>query len=278
MTDWHSIENGVVSALVGLDVSGSPVLATVRARTHRDRRGLLAELSRERFPAAYVMVTGRASTTGAAREPGAPDVTLWLASRSARQEEDARRGADDVTGAFELAARAAIALQELAIEPDRRLSLDGEGLLAADGGLVVWEQRYSARRQAESAVPLFGDVALTGAASSVRVEVGPARRATSSFSFPGLDGVFQRDLGSRGRTIHWRGLLRAVDDAALNAIEAGIEKARREAREEMMTDAWGREYALCVLTSFQRRGPRRRDELTGAVVQDVEMEFVQLEG
>ena len=64
----------------------------------------------------------------------------------------------------------------------------------------------------------------------------------------------------------------------MNAIESAIEAELREGQAKTMVDAWERGHEGCVLKAFYRKGPRRRDEATGEVVQDFEIEFTQLGG
>jgi hypothetical protein len=97
----------------------------------------------------------------------------------------------------------------------------------------------------------------------VHVDVKERRRAASLFSFPGIDGVFERNLGLREQPIVWRGQLRAADDAALNALEAAMESEIANGQEKTMVDPWGRSYASCVVKAFRRAGSRRRDHPPG---------------
>ena len=168
------------------------------------------------------------------------------------------------------------ALHDLTVNNDRRLLLVDERLTGKDQGTIIWEQRYELHRQSGSAAPMFGGVVLAGADSEVHVEPGTLRRASSFFSFPGIDGVFERHLGVRERPIKWCGQLRANDDSALDGIESAIEAQLRQGRAGIMVDSWNRAHEQCVLRAFVRCGRRRRDELTGAALQDFEIEFIQL--
>jgi len=276
MNAWETIEHTVVEALEALTSGESALLATVRGRTSRDRKLLLASINRERLPAAYVVTTGRDAGDKTFRRSGSPGLSVWLAARSLRSDDEARTGTTDVTGLFTLSEQAAGALQDLAVGSDRQLLLVDERPAGGEEGTIVWEQRYEVRRQSELTAPTFGGIALAGAASEVHVELGPVRRATSSFAFPGVDGVFERYSGLRARAITWRGQLRAAEDAALNAIESAIEDEVAGGQEKTMIDAWGRSHELCVATSFTRVGLRGRDALSGEALQDFEIEFTQL--
>lgn len=276
MSVWETIEDAVVQELAGLMQGGSALLATVKGHTPRDRKVLVGAISRERLPAGYVIATSRDSGGKEARRAGSALFSVLLAAGSLRSDDEARTGADDVTGIFTLAEAAVEALQDLTVDSDRKLLLIDERPAGGDEGLVVWEQRYEVRRQSETVAPEFGGVILAGSPSEVHVELKPVRRATSSFSFPGIDGVFERSLGARERAILWRGQLRSFDDTSLNSVESAIEQEVLTGEEKTMTDSWSRSYDFCVAESFERIGPRRRDELTGMALQDFQLEFTQL--
>jgi hypothetical protein len=278
MSTWETIESEVVQTLAGLMSGPSALLVTVKGRSIRSSKALITELQRERLPAAYVVVTGRDASDKAFRRAGSPMLSVFLAARSLRHEDDARTGAADVEGVFSLSEEASAALAALTIGQDRRLLLADERATVGEDGLNVWEQRYEIRRLSELTAPTFGGVPLAGADSEVHVEVGPLQRASSTFSFPGIDGVFSRHLGTRDRAIRWRGQLRADDDGGLNALEAAIEDALRDGTSQTMVDAWGRPHDACVLNAFDRRGPRQRDALTGQALQDFEIVFTQMDG
>jgi hypothetical protein len=70
--------------------------------------------------------------------------------------------------------------------------------------------------------------------------------------------------------------LRAADNAALNAIEQGIEDFVREGRPGVVFDSWARTFDDCAVAAFKRVGPRCRDDLTGQALQNFELEFTQL--
>lgn len=271
MSTWSTIEQTVVTTLDGLSV-----LATAVGRSAQDRRLLTAAMARERMPAAYVMVTARQGSDKDYHRPGAPEIHLWLASRSERSANDARLGATDVTGIFDLAQQAAGALQDLKIGTDLCLLLIDERAVSSEDGLCIWEQRYVACPRAETDAPTFGGAALAGADSVVQVELGEMRRATSLFSFPGIDGVFEHSLGLRERLIVWRGQLRAASDSDLNAIEAAIEDEVQSGEAKSLVDAWGRTHGACTAGAFRRCGSRQRDALSGKALQDFELTFLQL--
>jgi hypothetical protein len=271
MSSWETIEQAVITALDDLSL-----LETVAGRSTQDRKLLTAAMARERMPAAYVMVTGRAGSDKAYHRPGAPAIDVWLAARSHRHDDEARIGADDVTGIFELAEPAASALQDLTIGTNQSLLLIDERAIGGEDGLYIWQQRYEVRCRAETTAPTFGGVPLTGTESVVQVELGELQRASSCFSFPGIDGVFEHSLGVRERPIVWSGQLRAASDSALNFIESAIENEVRSGEAKSLVDAWGRTHDACTARTFRRRGPRQRDALSGEALQDFELTFVQL--
>jgi hypothetical protein len=273
---WETIENTIVQTLSALTLSGQPLLSTVKAVTSRDRKVLSETIQRERMPVAYVMAVGREDGDKASRRAGFPAFSVLLGSRSHRSDDDARGDGAGVAGVFTISEAVIAALQDLLISSDRRLLLVDERPFGGESGTMLWEQRYELRRQSELVAPTFGGVALAGAISFVQVELGSLHLAVSSFSFPGIDGVFQRHLGVRERPIVWRGQLRAANDSALNTIETAIEDELRGGVEKTMVDAWGRSHELCVMKAFHRRGVRRRDELSGQALQDFEIEFAQL--
>jgi len=278
MSDWATIEIEVVTTLADLEVEESALLSSVSAQTARDRKSLLAAIQRELLPAAYVMMTGRDSGDKSSEQAGPASMSVVIATRSLRSDGEARTGESGTGGMWSIAEQVSSALQDLMLDSTWRLLLIDERSVGGEEGTIVWEQRYEVRRPAELTAPTFGGTALAGTSSRVRVEPGELRRASGSFSFPGVDGVFDRHLGVRERPIFWRGQLRAADDSALNAIEAAIEDEIRDGLDKTMVDAWSRSHESCVLNVFRRRGPRRRDALSGQVWQDFELEFTQLGG
>jgi len=209
-------------------------------------------------------------------------LSVVVATRSLRGEDGVRVGADGQAGLWTLAERVAAALAQGDLAQTWRAVLleerpaGGTGGAADALGTMVWEQVYAMCRPAAWAVPTFGGAALAGEGSHVEVEVGELERAGSAFSFPGIDGVFERHLGVRERPILWQGVLRAADDVGLNALEEGIEQEVREGRDKSLVDGFGRTFDACVLRRFTRRGPRQRDALTGEAIQPFEIQFAQL--
>lgn len=276
MSVWQSMEDAIVTALAELVEGGKPMLATVRGRTWRDRKVAVSALLRERLPAAYVSVAGRDGGHKDYRRPGHLQVSVLYASRSERSDDEARLGGPESAGVLAIAESAGTALQDLDLGNNRRLLLVDERSGGGEDGTALWEQRCEVRRQSSSSAPTFGGSALAGSSSEVEVEIGEMKRVSSTFAFPGVDGVFERFAGTRERPIIWRGQLRADDNSALSAMEEEMEQRVREAAPRSLIDPWGRLFACCVATSVRRIGPRGADELTGEALQDFEMHFVQL--
>lgn len=276
MGEWALIEDAVVSGLAGLRLNGRAVLATVRGCNWRDRKLLAAAIGRERMPAAYVMVTGRAESDKEYRRAGSPQVTVLYATRSERQADDARTGGVDTTGVFEISELAGRAMNGLALGDARWAMLVEEGPLAGDDSILLWEQRFEVRRGGEESHCMFGGDRLVGWASHVELEVAPLSRAVSRFAFPGVDGVFERLTGIRERPIRWRGQIRTSSGSALDAIELKMERLIQQGRVDHVTDGATLLFTPCVISSYKRRGGRRRDHVTDEVLQDFELEFVQL--
>lgn len=277
MSTWGDLEAGIRAKLSALAGAGGALLKTVGGSVGRERRAWLAEASRTTLPAAWVVAGERRMQVG--KGGGRLTVSVVIATASWRAANEARVGATsgDVVGVYGLAGAVAAGLERASVA-GRRLRLLEESLLASDETAAVWEQTYEARIVAELAVPTFGGVELTGNASEVEVEVSPARLAVQTFSFPGVDGVWREPLGRRERPITWSGRLRASDDAGLSTLEAAIEAELLGGGEKTLSDAWGRSYAGCVLTKFERSGGRERDEATGWAEQAFTIVFEQVGG
>ncbi|HSW46489.1 MAG TPA: hypothetical protein VLM89_13055 [Phycisphaerae bacterium] len=276
MSDYSAIESEIVDVLAGLVVGDGPLLATVTARSARDRRELADEIQREAMPAAYVVLAGRQAGDVDSLEAGAVRVSVLLAERSLRGGAEVRVGGPGVRGAWTVSQQVAQSLQGSLLDDTWRPALVDERPAGGDEGTVVWEQRYEARRVGGTAMPTFDGAAIAGTTGVLSIEIGELKRASQTFAFPGVDGVFERLIGMRERVILWRGQLRTANDESMNVIEAAIEDEVRSGRVATMVDPHGRPFDQCVVKGLRHRGSRRRDELTGEVVQDVEIEFAQL--
>lgn len=276
MSQLADLENAIVALLAAIQVGGQDVFATVQGTSNADDAALAAELRRQRKPAAVVALDGRRAAAGDDPVPESPRFTIAIAEESLRGSGEARLGGTGVSGGFDLLERVTLALQDATIVTDYQLVFVDERPLAADDRVVMYGQRYEARRLAETSAPTFDGQAIGGTDSVVRVLVGSLRRSTVRFGFAGIDGIFRHDLGGRGRDIVWRGQLRAASNAALNTIEQTLEGYVSDPRAFTLVDSWGRTYTDCALDGFERRGARRNDSVTGQALQDFELTFEQL--
>lgn len=276
MNRWADIESAVVDRLRAVTYGQRPLLATVAGHGWRDRRSAVTALQNERMPAAFVSVIERSSGDKDFRRAGPTRLSVLLAERSERAEAESRLGGVDSVGVYVLSEQVADALQDFEAVVGLTLLLIDDQAAGGTEGMLVREQRYEVRRVGTGPAPTFGGAALVGTESQVAVRAGALQRAASSFSFPGIDGVFERHMGLRGRSIVWQGQLRAADDAAINALEAGIEAEMATGQARTMVDEFGRSYADCVLQRFERQGPRKYDELSGQALQDFSLTFSQL--
>jgi hypothetical protein len=266
----------VVGRLAGLQAGGADVFATVALQQVAERKACVAALGRQRKPAACVTYDGRAARTAKDVVPGPATLCVLLAVENLRGNPHALTGADAATGVFACLEQVTAALDGAVLAADWRLALIDERQTAADERSVCFEQRYRAERLADLAAPTFDGSAIAGSASLVTVEVESVRTESVEFGFPGIDGVYRHQSGTRGRTIRWAGQLIAADDAALDGLEADIERRVVAPVPSTVVDAGGRTYAECVPETFVRDGPRRRHPVTGAAVQAFELTFTQL--
>lgn len=94
-------------------------------------------------------------------------------------------------------------------------------------------------------------------------------------------------LGSRGRPIVWKGVIRANSNATMNTIEGEIELLKSghdpaaathdptQMYSTQLTDSWSRQYAAVVLRDYQPLGPRFAGT-TWAAVQQMALLFREL--
>lgn len=276
MSELGNLESAVLGLLAGIEVSGSPLLADVQGHSSVDRRDVMRAIRRLRSPAALTVFDGREKRGARSPIAGWPRLSVFLISTNLRGGDDPRLGDASAVGAFQTWQEVATTLDGAVVDTDRRLTLIDEQLIDADETTLVHAQRYVVDRIVSTTAPTFDAVAIAGAASIVEVEVGALEPATLSFSFPGIDGMYRRTLGTRGRVIHWRGLLRAADDDALSAIEYVIDQLVALGSAAEMVDAAGRTFADCVPDMFEREGARGRHPLTGEAVQAFSLRFTQL--
>lgn len=274
---WSTIESSLVSELAAIEADGSPILATTRGSSLQDRKALVTSMQREHWPVCYVVLSLRSKSDEATQCPGDTRVRVLIGCGSVRTAGDARIGAVDGRGVFEVKSHVAQGLKSFEPVAGHVLRLREEKLLDACESFVVWEQQYAVRQTGVRQQPTFGGELLAGALSDVTVLAGSVSRATSVFSFPGIDGVFQRDMGTRERGIAWAGHLRAAGDEAMNTLESSIESAVQDGSTASVVDEWNRTYESCVLMKFKRIGPRVHDDVTGEAVQQFELHFSQLQ-
>jgi hypothetical protein len=219
---------------------------------------------------------GREKRAARSMIPGWPRLSVYLMSSNLRGGDDPRLGDSASAGAFEVWQEVSIALDQSFVDTDRRLHLVDEQLIDADETTVVHVQRYFINRVLSTTAPTYDGAAIAGLTSRVEVEVGLLEPAALSFSFPGVDGLYRRTLGVRGRLVYWRGMLRAANDSALTAIEDEIERLVVVGSAADVVDGVGRTYSDCVPDVFERDGARGRHPLTGEAVQLFSLRFTQL--
>lgn len=132
------------------------------------------------------------------------------------------------------------------------------------------------------------DVGLPGGArhtagtarSLVSVQTGDVEVPRLDFSFVGFDGLFQHNLGKRGRRVTWNLVLRCSTLTVLNAIIADIETAKT-AGEGALKTSKDRTFARAVIAECQEVGQIdtiRTGTLAGWVRQEYAITFTVLSG
>ncbi len=274
MSELGDIESAVVSLIQAIQVGGSDLFAEVSGFSGGSARQVVENLRRRRKPAASVVYEGRARADEFG-VPHDPDLSIFTIVESLRGGDEPRAGSGLAQGGFDVIAELFNALAGSVVQTDRRLAFAGERLIAADDKSVVYEQRYSVLKLVTTSAPTFGGQAICGTDSIVRVKIGDLEADSASFSFPGIDGEFVRQLGLRSRAITWSGQLRADDDTALSAIEANLEDLIAQALPADMSDGLGRTFEQCVLLRLSRRGGRSKHSITSQALQDFELLFAQ---
>lgn len=276
MSELGDVATAILGLLSTMQSGGEDVFATVDVHQVGDRKTAVSAISRQLKPAAFVLYDGRSARALSAEMPGAASMTVLAAVENLRGQDTALTGDDSHLGALDVLERVVAGLDGAVVETDHRLILHDERQVAGDERAVVFEQRYRVERLAETSLPTFDGSAIAGDDSSVTVEVGGIRTESVEFGFPGIDGLYRHQTGTRGRKIRWLGRLVADDDSALNEIEAGLDDLVAEQVYATMVDSWGRNYAECTVDAFERQGARRRHPVTGAAVQAFELSFTQL--
>ncbi|MFH0981579.1 MAG: hypothetical protein V2A79_08580 [Planctomycetota bacterium] len=276
MSELADIAAAVTGLLATLQSGGKDLFATVDVHQVNERKTALAAIARQLKPAAFLLYDGRGARTRGEPVPTAMLMAVLVAIENLRTQTTALTGDGAHAGAFEVLERVAAALDGAVVQGDHRVLLQDERQVVGDERAVVFEQRYRVERLAEVAAPTFDGSAIAGSDSIVTVQVGNVQTESVEFGFPGIDGVYRHQTGTRGRTIRWQGQLVAADDAALNVLEAELERLAVAQVPAPLVDAWGRSYPQCVVEVFERREGRRRHPVTGAAVQAFELVFTQL--
>lgn len=276
MSQYGDIEDAVVALLSDLSDANGTLFATVQGVSAADRKQALGVVERWLKPAAAVRIEGREKRVSSEAVAGDARLTVLIIAEGLRSSDASRRGDVDTRGAFALAGASSQALDGTTVGSVNGMTLLDEQVVSAGDSFVVIEQRYAVECLAGTAVPTFDGQVIAGSGASVSVTVGELESEAILYGFPGIDGAFRHELGTRSRTIQWTGQLRAADNAALSATESAIESLVGEGRVATVTDASGRSFDNCVVSSFARRGPRRIHATTGAVAQNFELVFIQL--
>jgi hypothetical protein len=275
MSALGDIENAMAARLATATIGGQLAFATAKGVSGGYRPVLREALRRERMPAAYVAFIDE-PTAPETKPPvrGAHFIVL-VAERVLRQESDPRHGDVGSPGTFALLEAARRRLDDYAPVPGLRLVNLHQKFVDADDRSAVYELLYRVWPVIDEGLRFAGD-ALAGDDSRMSLEVGPIEFDTGKFRFPGLNGSYERPLGVKPREITWRGRIRAASHAAVNTIEAGIEKAvLAHAVGDVAAAASGRLFRNCLLNCYERQGPRRLDDDEQMVCQDAELLFLQ---
>lgn len=107
------------------------------------------------------------------------------------------------------------------------------------------------------ATPLYNGVACFGPAAVVNARLIPLARHTRGFS--GLNGLITKTSGSRGAVATARGIITAIDDAALNVAEGSFEVILLAAGKATLRDSLGRSWPNMVFQDFDNSAPILKD-------------------
>ncbi|GJM25998.1 MAG: hypothetical protein DHS20C16_24130 [Phycisphaerae bacterium] len=272
------IESAVGSLLGAIVKDASPLFSSVQAMAVADRKSAVAAALDLPTPAVLFGVEGRDKSAAGTVVPGNPRLIVYLVATNLRTADGARLGDVDGVGAYELANETLAALDGAVVTGGRRIIAIDDRVVLSNERTIVFEQRWSIEMLADAAVPTFDGQAIAGAGSLVSTQVGSLKTRSIEFGFPGIDGAFRHALGHESRTIRWVGQLRADSHDGVSAIENGIEGLMGNGGVAVLSDTVGRTFERCALDSFNRRGGRYVHPLTGQVVQNFELDFVQLAG
>jgi hypothetical protein len=274
MSQLGDLENALVLRLSEARSGGSLVFATVRGASGGYRPAIRDALARERMPAVYVGFTD---------EPTAPETkpavrgarfVVLVAARALRIEDDPRYGGTDSPGAFALLEIARAQLDGYEPGYGSRAVCLHQKFVEADDRTAVYELLYRLWPISQTALT-FGEQKIADGAVRMSLEIGPL--AVEHAIIPATDaaGDVRHVSWVRGRPIVWRGQLRASSDSELNTIEAELQELVLSREERDVADDSGRVFAACILDRFALDGPRRPCGNGKAVVQDVELRFMQ---
>ncbi len=278
ISELADIESAVGAMLEAMEVEGSPLFSSVLATAIVDRKSAVAACLDLAHPAVVFGFDGRDKPASGVSVCGNPRLLVYVAASNLRSAGGARVGDVDGVGAYTLANETLAVLDGAVVADDRRIVAVDDRVVVSNERTNVFEQRYGVVTLADTSAPTFDGQAILGADSVVTTQVGVLRSRAIAFGFPGVDGEFRYGLGHEGRTIRWVGQLRTDTHDAMSALEVGIEDRMGRGGASVLSDSVGRTFARCVMDAFNRRGERYVHPLTGQVVQNFELDFVQLAG
>jgi hypothetical protein len=278
ISELADLESAIGTLLGAIVKDASPLFASVQAMAVVDRKSALAVAVDLPAPATLFGFDGRDKSAVGIAVPGSPRLLVYVVASNLRSADGARLGDVDGVGAYELANETLAALDGAVVAGGRRIVAIDDRVVLANERTIVFEQRWSVETLADVAAPMFDGQVIAGADSLVSTQVGSLKSRSVAFGFPGIDGEFRHALGNEARTIRWAGQLRADTHDGVSAIESGIENLLGSGGVAVLSDSVGRTFERCALDSFNRRGERYVHPLTGQVVQNFELDFVQLAG
>ena len=278
MSELGNLESGIIALVDAIKQNGDPVFASVSGWPATDRRSAVERARSQALPGALVAVGHRERAVSGLGGAADERVTVLLSAQSLRDSTGARIGDVDSFGAFTLADLVTQSLAGAVVSALWRLEIADQQAVSSDERTVIIEQRWVAQRWADPTSPMFGGEVITGVDSIVQMQVGDRVMRNVEFAFPGVDGVFRHALGAGERSIVWRGVLRAGDHVAMNALETALDLQVASGAVGVITDSVGQSFADCVLASFEREGSRRVHASSSRILQPFVLRFVQLAG
>ena len=251
MSIWGDIENEFVTRLEALTHEASPALATVRGYMIARDEHFPQPILRERTPAGYVTV--RSVFYDPEYFELVRYISVYLAVKNLRSQDDARHGFDNAPGLFTLMQSANAALDGASMPGSHWAFLSGASTVAADPNTLVVRLTYVLYPSSYGTVLLDGDPLPDEDTPAQIVPGSPANR-TADFVFPGSNGVLRQVLGPAPRPVDVRGILRAGDEQTLCSKEADLEALAHDSQTHTISDAGGRVLNDCVGKSYERQG------------------------